>query len=155
MYQRIDTGGAVAWPVAAAGAAAMWHCGYQGHLATISDAAENAFVTQALLANAPLYGYWIGAVAQGAGCQPADWSWYTGEPWTYANWAAHEPNCGNPGTPYVHMYGCSPYDAGYCGYWNDTSNQWSEATGYIVEFDGTCPTPALRSTWGKLKAIYR
>lgn len=157
-YELVNLGAPISWNDAAAAAAAMSYEGCSpAHLATIADAAENAIITGQLLAHAPLYGYWIGAVAQGQGCNPGDWSWYTGEPWTYANWAVDEPNCGNPDTPNIHMYGCEdPYDPAYCGYWNDTSNQWGEARGYIIEIDVTCPpVKVVPKSWGALKTIYR
>ncbi len=51
-----------------------------------------------------------------------DWTWMSGEPVTYVNWAPGEPNNGFPLFPYENvgkMY--SPADPWPAGSWNDIS----------------------------------
>ncbi|MBX3260250.1 MAG: hypothetical protein KIS78_36440 [Labilithrix sp.] len=88
-----------------------------GHLATITSAGEDAFVS-ALLGDVPTafndhYGPWIGAYqpAGDGGLEPAGgWAWVTGEPWAYTRWQDGEPNDGNGQEHYGHYLG---------GGWND------------------------------------
>jgi hypothetical protein len=56
------------------------------HLATIHTADENALVYGLLSSNA-----WLGAQRTVGGAL-GEFSWVTGEPWTYASWAAGEPS---------------------------------------------------------------
>jgi tetratricopeptide (TPR) repeat protein len=69
-----------------------WHearnyCALQGgYLATIQTAAENEFVYQLTGGNNSV---WLGATDE---AEEGVWSWVTGEPWTYKNWAEGEPN---------------------------------------------------------------
>jgi hypothetical protein len=60
--------------------------GIGGHLASITSAAENAFVF-ALLPPANPSAFFIGGVKQSGA-----WSWVSGEAWGYTNWDAGEPN---------------------------------------------------------------
>jgi hypothetical protein len=72
-----------------------------GHLATIHSAAENAFVFN-LFDSQPYWisfnnngnwGPWIGGFQRPGSMEPAGgWEWVTGEPLSYTNWRAGEPN---------------------------------------------------------------
>lgn len=89
-YLVVTTGNKIAW--ADANAAAM---NAHGHLATLTSPAESAFVFY-LAASTPdawiadsaggVQGPWLGASRTSAG-----WTWITGEPWSYTNWARGEP----------------------------------------------------------------
>ncbi len=57
-----------------------------GHLATITSAAENAFITP-LVIDGNFNVSHIGGFRSGGG-----WAWITGEPWSYTNWYPGEPN---------------------------------------------------------------
>ena len=96
-----------------------------GHLVTINSAEENAFVASLFSTGKA----WIGAtdaVLEGA------FVWNNGEPVTYTNWYAGEPN--NSGNEdYVEML------AG--GLWNDRNNL---SQGYICEFERAPPTVKLK-----------
>ena len=62
-----------------------------GHLVTLTTAAEQSFVWSAL----GLYGAgcFLGAVQQPDSCEPGcGWTWITGEPWNYTNWASFAPD---------------------------------------------------------------
>ncbi len=63
-----------------------------GHLATISNAAEDAYLHQFTETYADANGwnyYWIGFTDE---LQEGVWRWVTGEPVTYVNWQPGEPN---------------------------------------------------------------
>jgi hypothetical protein len=63
--------------------------GWRGHLASIQNAAENAFVT-ALVPNVTC---WIGGYQPPGSAEPAgNFRWVTGEAFSYSNWAPGEPN---------------------------------------------------------------
>lgn len=119
----------VSWTQARAAAAASFLNGVQGHLATISDAAENAFVRS--VDQGPLGG-WIGGFqntsASGYSEPGGGWTWVTGEPITYTNWRAGEPNNGGGSENYLEMVDN--------GTWNDVGNTvgiFNE--GYVIEYD--------------------
>lgn len=81
----------ISWPDAVA-----WidtNLGPDWHLATITSAAEQSFVTQRVFAGR-IGEYWIGGYQDPPQSAPAaNWHWVTGEPWVYTNWwTASEPN---------------------------------------------------------------
>ena len=64
--------------------------GWRGHLVTIQDAPENAFVT-ALVSN--VAAVWIGGYQPGGSAEPAGgWRWSTSEALAFTNWAPGEPS---------------------------------------------------------------
>ncbi len=84
-----------------------------GHLVTINDAAENAWVLQSFGGFGTLF---IGFTDQG---HEGTWVWTSGEPVAFVNWNAGEPNNGGGVFPYENysmMYGRSDPRAGL---WND------------------------------------
>ncbi len=89
-----------------------------GHLATINDAAENAWVLNTF---GPLVSrsLWIGfndVAVEGT------FEWTSGEAVTYTNWNTGEPNNGGSvvgNEDYTAILGMS---SPYPGYWNDTIN---------------------------------
>jgi len=60
------------------------------HLATITDASENAFVFNVLLKTATGGPSFIGAIAPAN--HPRHFAWVTGEPFVYQNFAAGQPD---------------------------------------------------------------
>lgn len=102
-----------------------------GYLATLTTAAENEFVFG--LAR-PRDDAWQGDRGPYSGGakppgSPADgkWSWVTGEPWSYTNWAPGQPNNAGGTDDYLRFYlRTSPV-------WDDTQGDVSIA--YVVEFD--------------------
>src|SRR6266540_3283763 len=75
------------WPSAEAEAVDLG-----GHLATIDDANENAWVTNAFSNfGGVARGLWIGLNDSD---QENVWVWVSGEPASYRNWAPGEPNSG-------------------------------------------------------------
>ena len=71
-----------------------------GHLTTITSEAENAFITSRVQSNG--YFSWLGLRRTGAG--PTQFAWVTGEPLSYTNWGAEDPNNLSGYEPYVFMY---------------------------------------------------
>jgi hypothetical protein len=114
---------------------------WQGHLATLNSAQENAYVsTPEFLGDSyGLYGdiLWIGGYQVPDSGEPLGiWAWVTGEPWIYTNWASDQPD---------NYYGNSNYlrmRSGWFnnpGTWDDSpNNQTTPATfseAYIIEYE--------------------
>ncbi|MDT8356917.1 MAG: lectin-like protein [Methanomicrobiaceae archaeon] len=104
-----------------------------GHLATVTSQDENDFIVDTFTGSLDLK--WIGGFQDSVNSSTEDigWEWITGEPWSYTNWNAGEPNNWNYG-------GYGYEDAvtywGETGVWNDAPNGWRYYNGgYIVEFD--------------------
>jgi choice-of-anchor C domain-containing protein len=120
-----------------------------GYLATVTDAAENEFITQLLLAlksqlsepEWPTF-LWIGGV-QDEPNPPFNptlgWSWCTGEAWEYTNWAEGEPNNGGGMFVEIHLQMWGPAAGGWIGEWNDGHYDPEYTKGYfIVEYNPSC-----------------
>lgn len=96
------------WTAAEAEAVAL-----EGHLATVNDAAENAWINNTF--SAPHYYLWIGlndADVEG------QFVWASGQQATYRNWFAGEPNSFGGDEDYVLIYN---FDSGFRR-WNDMPN---------------------------------
>ena len=103
-----------------------------GHLATIENAAENAFVSSL----SPNNRIWIGFndIAQ-----EGNWVWETGEPVTYVNWAPGEPNncCGGEDGAVMNWTGTGT------GNWNDWFATGAFAA-FVLEFESLPFGPVLQ-----------
>ncbi len=135
-----DLSGNYSWTQADAAASAMTYDGSRGYLATVTSAAENAFLGSQFESSLEDSGNvaWIGLTDAG---HTGDWTWVDGEPFSYSNWAVGEPN--NPGVE------------DWVGYWNVETPAWSWNNfllddyapgvlyGFIVEFN---PPGALTTT---------
>ena len=89
-YEVVNHGSGVSWDEAKALAESSTYLGLQGHLVTITSAAEDAFVL-----GFPVVGIqtWLGGFQDpGASSPDAGWRWVTGEAWSYTNWGPGEPN---------------------------------------------------------------
>lgn len=127
-YERIDV--LINWTSARSAAATRsWH-GVNGHLVTITNPAENAFIVSALGGNL-VRNRWIGGFQPSGSPEPGGgWTWVTGEPWSWAGWLPGEPNNAGPlGEDSAEFMGGNwPL-----GVWNDF--HWSHVNaGYIVEY---------------------
>lgn len=107
-----------------------------GHLATITDASEDAFVLNLIQATR-LGQVWSGGY-QNPGVTPvgAGWQWVTGEAWSYTNWSPGEPN---------DYYGPNQLEQHLglnwgAGQWNDEWNL-GNLSGYVVEWSGRVSGP--------------
>lgn len=104
-----------------------------GHLATITSAAENAFIFDLV----PLVGgnpspYWLGGFQSPAFPEPptnAGWQWVTGEAWSYTNWANGEPNNASEDSLAFAFFAPG-------GVWNDAPTGYTGygTGGYVVEY---------------------
>ena len=105
------------------------YLGEISYFATITSAAENAFV--ASLVAAAGTDAWLGGNDRD---NEGTWIWAaTGEAFTYINWASGEPNdSGWWGEDYIEMY--------VNGTWNDLGS-WDTNRAYVVEYNGTAPVP--------------
>ena len=141
-YYEFVSGG-ITWTAAQAAAAARNFFGLQGYLATVTSAAENAFIASKLQGQG-----WMGANDVAT---EGDWFWVTGpEAGTqfstgdntptavanrYMNWNAGEPN--NAGTEnYGHFL--------MGGKWNDYANDNASIQGYVVEYGGMTGDPTIQ-----------
>jgi len=68
-----------------------------GHLATITSAAEHEFILRNFASD---HVCWLGATEEG---HEGKWTWVTGEPFEYTNWASGEPNDYVPNEDYMVM----------------------------------------------------
>jgi hypothetical protein len=117
-----------------------------GYLATITSAAEQAFVQSKM----PAARFWLGAYHDHDAPDffPPDrgWRWVTGEPWDYTAWNPGEPN--NTGTSFdaVHLE--------ILGQWNDHSQV--TPFNFIIEYalpsapinvSGTIGSSQVRLSW--------
>ena len=100
-----------------------------GHLVTIGDQAENDLVLSLSGGRA-----WIGFTDQAS---EGDFVWVTGEPVTYTNWNAGEPNDDDTGEDVTEIRAD--------GTWNDR-NDCSSTRTYVIEFERSI-IPTL-GTWG-------
>ena len=133
------------WAEGLAAASASTFLGRRGHLATITSASENLFVTELLLAH-PDARVWVGGLQPDNASGPDDlWSWITGEPFVFENWSRGEPN--NAG--FTEAFGnvenrlllASPADSET----NEFGIRWLDAQdsrqqGYVVEYVTVPPT---------------
>jgi hypothetical protein len=107
-YKRIDT--LMTWNNAETYAESLG-----GYLATVTSAEENNFIFDKLNTDGVLY-------AALGGFQPPDtaepdvgWQWVTGEPWSYTNWGATQPDDAWGGQDYLTFWG----NNGIYGVWDD------------------------------------
>jgi hypothetical protein len=136
-YRVVAAPGVVSWDDANAAAGAAG-----GHLATISSAAENAFVFYVSRMVTDVWaqdsvggsqGPWLGGRKMGS-----TWVWVTGEQWLYSDWAAGEPTGTYNGVieDRLQMRGedrtRQPRET-----WNDQPNDGFEGLprSYVIEFE--------------------
>jgi len=104
--------------------------GVRGHLATITSAQEQRFVTS-LIGSASVKGWAGGFQVSGSREPSGGWRWVTGEPFEYVGWRSSEPNDGGHGEDVLEVYS---RDSWARGGWNDRAGA-SEGAGFIVEYD--------------------
>jgi hypothetical protein len=112
------------------------------YLATITSAEEQAFLVDMVAWNSPGELWLGGAQVPITETDPAaGWTWVTGEPWVYTNWASGEPNdAGVPGTEQylaIEFFG-----------WNDEGSAIGAIGGYLAEGPGQ-----VTVSWADLEAV--
>ncbi len=127
-YEAVYVSGGITWTDAKAAAEAKILYGMKGYLATITSAAENAFILSKLPADG-----WIGgsdAAVEGT------WRWVSGPEsgtlMSYTNWASGEPNNSGGNEDAAEFYASNG-----TGKWNDLHDTGTKLTYYIVEYGGT------------------
>ena len=106
-----------------------------GNLVTINDAAENAWVYETFGGvDKPL---WIGLTDQAT---EGTFAWISGEPLTYSNWSAGEPN-NNQDEDYAYIVQANPDLPLTPGKWNDFPNDYYGGLYGVVEVT-VVPEPA-------------
>jgi hypothetical protein len=148
-YEVIGVSGGLTWENARVSAMAAG-----GYLATITSAAENAFVFD--LASGDQYwnhytnyhGPYLGGYRSAPGSSA--WQWVTGETWDYENWNPPQPD--NPEVEHVLAYfgfgegygSHLPGTTGIVPYWGDiyAGSMYAglPTVAYVVEYD-TAPMP--------------
>ncbi|QQS08125.1 MAG: hypothetical protein IPK69_08950 [Phycisphaerales bacterium] len=129
---------------------------FTGHLATITSAAETNWVV-ANLYEAVTNRYFLGGYQSAGATSPADnWTWITGEAWSYTNWEPTQPEPNDGGdqiengeesilTLWIARF--DPTDQYPLGVWNDQPTNHIEF-GFVVEFEPTIPSPGALSLLG-------
>ncbi|MBX3119213.1 MAG: PEP-CTERM sorting domain-containing protein [Fimbriimonadaceae bacterium] len=126
--------------------------GMSGTLATITSAAENAFVFS--LADAPQFwaidgagnneGPYLGGFQVPGSSEPiGGWSWVTGEAWGFSSWAGGEPNNWGGAEDWLSFFA---QGNNRLATWNDVGNAPSSVhTAFVVE---AVPEPATMAVLG-------
>ncbi|MFN0151701.1 MAG: FlgD immunoglobulin-like domain containing protein [bacterium] len=145
-YEFVDT--QTTWANAVTAAASRTYLGVGGHLATITTAAENDFLSSAFASGQAAYFGWIG------GYEPGDdgvWLWGAGPesgvqfaqgaastpPYNYVNWGGVEPNDFAPGEDFAAINLGASFAGVPPGAWIDSPNPnpSDPIRGYIVEYE--------------------
>ncbi len=135
---------------------------FGGDLASITSAEENEFIEQ-LIMDSPFVaegpdgtlrfnlgtGWWIGGIRTLETIDPAvGWSWVTGEPFDFTDWAPGEPNdySGRGGFPEIYTHILDPrFLPGDELAWNDEAAMFGlPVSSFVVEFP-TIPEPTTAS----------
>jgi hypothetical protein len=112
-----------------------------GYLATITSSNENDFIFGLVNSNSNLWvintgeslGPWIGGIRLAGPNNPTNWTWVTGEPFSFQNWGAGQPN--NEGGDQDHIQLFSATTA-FAGNWNDLGNTEANLVeSYVIEYD--------------------
>ena len=72
-----------------------------GHLATITSAEEQKFISEIVLAKPQKGYYWLGGTDENS---EGNWEWVTGEEWSYTNWSWGQPDNMSGIENYLHLY---------------------------------------------------
>ena len=79
------------WLDAKAAAETSSFVGVNGHLATITSASEQSFITSNF--SLSYWCYWLGGFQPDGSLEPnKNWQWVTGEAWNYTNWDINQPD---------------------------------------------------------------
>lgn len=118
--------------------------GMQGHLTTITNAAENAFIFDEIALSRT--DYWIGGFQDDNEPDPyANWHWVTGEPWDFTNWGGGAPNDYQGWEENrLHFWGHQTKHPTWQAKWNDMpADSRALMRMYIIEYEAeTCDDPS-------------
>lgn len=105
-----------------------------GTFAAITTQEEQDVVSQMVSDGG--FNAWIGAEAY----HGYTWSWVSGEPWNYTNWASGEPNGSNGKENCAEIYAST-------GEWNDVAASSDHVHGFVVEFKPVSVTAHWKREW--------
>lgn len=144
----------MSWSGAEAAAKASSFQGLQGHLATVTSAAENAFLDRTFLAY-EYRGYWLGGFQLPNQTTPATgWQWVTGEAWDYTNWRSFEPNDWPGMWTEDNQENYLGFSHEGRGVWNDAANnEYYMSFGYFVEYEASAAIPDSGTTFVLLASL--
>lgn len=144
-YEIVLAPGGITWAAAQAAAESQG-----GYLATLTSAAENDFVFEALVNDGSFWtqspsfstGPWIGGLQPAGSPEPAGgWEWVNGEgplAGGYTNWRGGEPNNSPANEDRILFFGSTgPFNG-----WNDAGGSVA-APSYVIEF--AIPEPSTAS----------
>lgn len=134
VYEVVRVPAGIHWNNASAAARAAG-----GHLATITSAAENAFVFS-LIDQAQFWsstdtriGPWLGGLQPVGSVEPAGgWSWVTGETFGFANWFTTQPD--NAGNAEDRLHFFSGGAGARTSQWNDIPAASTLPIAYVIEY---------------------
>jgi hypothetical protein len=123
-----------------------------GYLATSTSGAENSFLFT--LINDSKYWYndgannsegpWLGGYQSSKTNEPTgDWTWVSGETWSWTNWKTGEPNNSGGNEDYLVFFEWGLNTM--ASTWNDVGRGALEK-GYIIEYN-TNPVPVPAAVW--------
>lgn len=123
----------ITFEAAAAAAEGTLRCGQPGHLVTLTSQEESDFVVASFGVGA-LGAKWLGAYQPVSSDGANGWAWITGEPFSFTQWNAGEPNNGYYGPVYGYEDAAVFWSAGN---WNDAPSGWDNYGngGYVIEWD--------------------
>lgn len=128
-YQAVANGAPLCWTEARDRAIAAG-----GHLATITSAAEDAWICSQIITGTPgLYRPgcgWDGPMIGGFKLSGSNWQWVTGEPFSYSHWVWS--NGDGPEMIQFFQQGCGWDGTGWCG------GACGGNVSYIIEWSGDC-----------------
>ncbi len=137
-YLPVIVASPISWDQAARAALAQG-----GYLATLTSKAENDFVFG--LVSSPAYFYrgemgpLLGGYQPPGSAEPGGgWTWVTGEPWSFTNWAGGQPDNGGQPEGILHFW--------YGNAWNDQSTNGLNFISYVIERDGPCTPRKAKAT---------
>jgi uncharacterized protein YfaP (DUF2135 family) len=130
-YELVYVDEGINWLEASVAAASRVFEGIPGHLATVTSAEENLWLTDTFTGDA-LHYHWIGGFQLPDSTEPdGGWKWVTGEPWDFSNWFQGEPN-NDGGSEDSVLFDHLVTDAGKS--WNDGDGTRT-IYGYLVEYE--------------------
>jgi len=133
-YEIRDNGGAaLTWASAHSMAESLTYSGYDGHLASITSAAENKFVLDNLLDDDLHRAILIGAARVSGGTA---WQWTDGGDWGYTNWNPGEPQLPKSTDACLAIFSNGALNGtGFLGGWHDVDlfAAYSDY-GYLIEY---------------------
>lgn len=135
------------WDEARADAEARSYMGRQGHLVTLTSAAEEQILIDNWLVDI-LYGQpWLGGFRLPGSDPVSGWQWVTGEAFTHTNWGLGEPNNAGGNEYFLHYQSVNVSSvAQYDRYgWNDASA--ALRTYYFIEYSAV-PEPGTLALLG-------